>query len=116
MDVRETIDLGNGHLIEIGSATWDSAQTSIRSHYPTANGSSNSPHSSEIPLADVAPIVTAIAQHDLLGIATAAKLIELLAASLARRVEAASPPSLQKLLERVTEENCHAAVETGPAY
>lgn len=84
MNVQETIDLGNGHQLEI-------------------------------PLNDIGPIIEAVAQRDLLDAATTARLIAVLAASLTRRIKADEPPSLTALMERVTEENRHAAVETGPA-
>lgn len=114
MNVRETEDLGNGHLIEIGEATWDNKQTAVRIRYPTSNGGFNPHTSSEIPLSDLAPIVMAVAQRDLLDPATTARLIEALAASLMRR-SGPPVPSLQRLLEQVTDENLHPEVETGPA-
>ncbi len=86
MNVQETIDLGNGHLIEIG-----------------------------IPMNDLGPLVAAVARRDILDPSTTAELIETLAASLARQLNTSSPPSLSSLLERVTDENRHGEVETGPA-
>lgn len=115
MNVRNTIDLGNNHLIEIGEATWNDSEISIRNRYPTSNGGFSPHRSSEIPLGDLEPIMVAIAQRDLLDDATTARLIEALAASLARRVGTPAPPPPQQLLDRVTERNRHAEVETGPA-
>ena len=82
MGGSDTIDLGNGRLVEIG---------------------------------DLGSIVDAVANRDLLDIPTVARFIEALAASLRRRAALPAPPSLQSLLDRVTDENRHAEIRTGPA-
>ena len=115
MKVQDTINLGNEHVIEIGDATWDSSQTSVRNRYPTSNGGFSPRSSSEIPLGDLGPIVTALAQRDLLDIATITQMIETLAASLGRLVGKRKLKPLQELLDRVTDENRHAEIKTGPA-
>ena len=85
MNVRETVNLGNGHRIEIGDATWNETQTSVRNRYPTANGGFSPRSSSELPLEDIEIIVTTVAQKDLLDISACARIIEALSASLVRR-------------------------------
>lgn len=113
MKVQDQVDLGNGHLIEIGQSTWDDGEISVRNRYPTANGGYNWNSSSEIPLNDLRPIVEAIAERDLFDVSTTALLIEVLAASLTRRLQPVPQVSLDDLLAGVTEENCHAEVDTG---
>ena len=113
MKVQDEVDLGNGHIIEIGQATWDDAETSVWNRYPTSNGGLSPRGSSEIPLADLNPILKAVADRDLLDLATTAQLIEALAASLTRR--ASSPSSLQTLLDKITDDNIHKEVDTGAA-
>ena len=115
MKAQETIDLGDGHQIEIGKATWDETQTSVRNRYLDSTQNVNSRRSSEIALADLSPIFKVIAERDLLDVATTTELIQTLAASLARRTATAAPTSLEELLTGVTKENCHAEVETGEA-
>ena len=112
MKVQDTIDLGNGHLIEIGDASWDGSQISVRNRYPTSNGGFSPRSPSEIPLSDIGAIVTAIAQRDLLDVTTITRLIAALTAS---RDRLTGSPSLKSLLDRVTDENRHAEVQTGPA-
>ncbi|TRX34971.1 hypothetical protein FNW52_12580 [Flavobacterium sp. ZT3R18] len=53
MKVIKTINLGNGHKIEFGEATWDYKTTSIRNRYPTTNGGFSPRSSSEIPIDDI---------------------------------------------------------------
>lgn len=112
MIAQTKVDLGNGHAIEIGAATWDIAQKSVRTRYPASNGGSSSQRSSEIPLGDLGAIVGAVAERDLLDIDTLTRLIEVITAS---RDRLNGAPSLQSLLERVTDENRHAEVQTGPS-
>lgn len=87
MQVRRTIDLGEGHSIEIGTPTWDESgnQTSIRSRYPTSTGGFSPRSSSELPLADVRHITVAAAEEDLLSQREIAEMIEALSSSLLRQ-------------------------------
>jgi antitoxin component of MazEF toxin-antitoxin module len=112
MKVQDETDLGNGHLIEIGAATWDSSQKSVRNRHPASNGGSSLPCSSEIPLGDIGAIVDAVAKRDLLDVGTLTRLIKALSAS---RDRLTGTPSLQSLLDRVTDENRHSEIQTGPA-
>ena len=112
MKVQDTIDLGDGHLIEIGDASWDGSQTSVRNRYPTSNGGFGPRSSGEIALGDLPAIVTTVAQRDLLDVATITSLIAALTAS---RDRLNGSPSLKSLLDRVTDENRHSEVQTGPA-
>lgn len=84
MRVRESVDLGNGHLIEIGAATWDENTTSVRNRYPTSTGGFNPRSSSEIPLDDIEYLVVAVGERDLLDVPTCARIISILSASVAR--------------------------------
>ena len=111
MKVNNQIDLGNGHVIEIGQSTWDESITSVRNLYQNSNG--NSPGSGEIPIDDLGSILKAVAECDLLDVADTVQLIEILAASLSRRTS--FPTSLQTLLEKVTEDNIHTELDTGTA-
>jgi hypothetical protein len=85
MEVRESIDLGDGHLIEIGGATWDTEATSVRNRYPTSTGGFSPRSSSEIPLHDFEPMMVVIAARDLLDVASTARILAALAESIARR-------------------------------
>jgi hypothetical protein len=58
MKVEKRIDLGQGHSIEFGKATWDPNSISIRNRYPTSTGGFSPRSSSEIPIEDVKLIVT----------------------------------------------------------
>ncbi len=64
MNVKDSVDLGEGHLIEFGYSTWDDSEESVRNRYPTITGGFNPRSSSEIPLHDVEPIVIEIARRD----------------------------------------------------
>lgn len=57
MKVVKTIDLGKGHKIEFGEATWDASDTSIRNRYPTSTGGFSPRSSSEIPIDDIKILV-----------------------------------------------------------
>lgn len=87
MRVRRTIDLGEGHRIEIGTPTWDESgdQTSIRSRYPTSTGGFSPRSSSELPLADVRHIRVAAAEEDLLSEQEILEMINALKSSLRRQ-------------------------------
>jgi len=85
MDVQDTVDLGQGHLIEFGRATWNPEDRSVRNRYPTSTGGFSPRSSSEIPLLDLEPLAIETARRDLLSSAAAARIIEALAASIARQ-------------------------------
>lgn len=57
MKVQKEIDLGGGHKIEFGKASWDNTKTSIRNRYPTSTGGFSPRSSSEIPIEDLKPLV-----------------------------------------------------------
>lgn len=87
MQVTKTIDLGNGHKIEIGKSTWDEDEISVRNRYPTNDGGFNVAASSELPLDDVVSIVSVVADEDLLSTSEVADLIVKLSESLKRRLK-----------------------------
>jgi hypothetical protein len=88
MDVTKSVDLGDGHKIEIGKATWDETKTqiSIRDRYPTSTGGFSPHSSSELPLGDIKEITTVVAAEDLLKPKDLAEMIAALSASLGRQV------------------------------
>jgi hypothetical protein len=75
-----------GHTIEIGKATWDDQETSVRNRYPTKTGGFSPRSSSEIPLGDVKEIVSVVADNDLLDPKVLADMIGALSDSLSRQV------------------------------
>ena len=85
MDVQYTLDLGDGHLIEIGESTWNPRARSIRDRWPTSTGGFSPRSSSEVPMSSLLPMLTFAAQHDELSTAECAEIIEHLAASIRRR-------------------------------
>lgn len=87
MQVVKTKDLGDGHKIEIGKATWDEDQTSVRNRYPTATGGFSPRSSSEIPLDDVSEILTMVTDEDLIAPPELVNLIVSLSESLKRQVK-----------------------------
>ena len=86
MKVTKTKDLGGGHLIESGCATWDETEPSIRDRFPTRNGGFNPHSSSEIPLGDVAELVIFAADEDLLEPKELAGILCAVSAALQRKI------------------------------
>ncbi|RYX83148.1 hypothetical protein EON73_03980 [bacterium] len=74
MKVEKTVELGNGHKIEFGKATWDVRATSLRNRYPTATGGFSPRSSSEIPIEDVKIILKESVKN---GYMSNAELIEI---------------------------------------
>ena len=87
MQVTKTKDLGHGHKIELGKATWDGTQMSVRNRYPTSTGGFSPRSSSELPLDDVAEIVTVVAEEDLFSPSELVEMISTLSASLKRQIK-----------------------------
>ena len=86
MNVQQTLDLGEGHLIEIGQSTWDPENArSIRDRWPTSTGGFSPHSSSEVPIASLLPMLTFAAEHDELSTAECAEIIAALAASISRQ-------------------------------
>lgn len=87
MNVQRSLNLGNGHLIEIGESTWDPHNArSIRDRWPSNSPSGFNPHSSsEVPLESLVPMLSFAAQHDELSAAECAEIIAQLAASIRRQ-------------------------------
>ncbi len=85
MDVTKTKRLGNGHSIEIGKATWDNTEVSIRNRYPTSTGGFSPRSSSELPIDDVGELVTVVADEDIYPPKRLAELIKILAESIKRQ-------------------------------
>lgn len=85
MDVEHRCDLGDGHSIEIGNATWNSGDRSVRDRYPTITGGFNPRSSPEVPMNDLVPILKFVAKHDELSVSQCAEIIAALSASILRR-------------------------------
>jgi hypothetical protein len=85
MKVEQNINLGNGHSIEIGAATWDSKDRSVRNRYQTASGGFSPHSSSEVPVGDLVPMIELVAKCDDLSIDQCARIINALSASLLRQ-------------------------------
>lgn len=85
MKVQHTINLGGGHSIELGDATWDLTARSIRDRYETASGGFSPHSSSEVPMEDLGSMIAFAAEHDELSAAECAKMIIELAASIKRQ-------------------------------
>jgi hypothetical protein len=85
MKVDQEEDLGNGHRIEIGEATWGGGDRSVRNRFETSTGGFSPHSSSEIPMHDLVPILQFIAQHDELSIAECAEIVSALSASIRRQ-------------------------------
>jgi hypothetical protein len=99
MKVHDSVDLGNGHLIEFGQATWDAVRKSqlfggtveswrdsLRNRYPNETGGYNRVGSSEIPLRDVAAIAVETLQRDLLSPEETTRILQAAQSSINRRV------------------------------
>ncbi len=85
MKVERAKDLGEGHLLESGRATWDDSQTSIRNRYPTKNDGFNPHSSSEIPLVDISELAIFAAEQDLLNQTELIQILSAVSASLVRQ-------------------------------
>jgi len=76
-----------GHVIEIGQATWDEGETSVRNRYPTSNGGFSPRSSSELPIRDLQGIVESVAHEDMFEDKAIAAMILSLSASLNRKLK-----------------------------
>lgn len=85
MRVDETIDLGSGHLIELGAATWDENEHSIRDRWPTRTGGFSPHSSSEVPIASLAPMLAFAASRDRLSVNECLTIIRALIDSVERQ-------------------------------
>ena len=86
MNVQHTLNLGGGHLIEIGEATWDpQGSRSIRDRWPTSTGGFSPRSSSEVPMDSLVQMLQFAAQHDELTAAECSDIIIALADSIKRQ-------------------------------
>ncbi len=85
MKVTDSVRLDERHSIEFGYSTWDETSMSVRDRWATSTGGFSPRSSSEIPLGSIPDIMIETAKHDLLDVQTTARIIEALAASIARR-------------------------------
>ncbi|GAH76301.1 unnamed protein product [marine sediment metagenome] len=86
MNVIDSLEIGDGHIIEWGHSTWDPAAVSIRDRYPTATGGFSPHSSSELPIQDLEHLVTAASNWNLLDSHSMARMIEALAVALRRHM------------------------------
>ena len=85
MRVESVVDLGDGHLIEFGRATWDDSAESIRNRYPTSTGGFSPRSSSEFPIEDLEHLIIEAARRDKLPVTVCAHAIAALAESVMRQ-------------------------------
>ena len=89
MNVQQTIELGNGHSVEIGVASWCTGaenEISVRNRYSTRDGRFNLRASSELPLEDLQTLIRTVADSDLLDEGSCAELIMVLSRSIQRQI------------------------------
>jgi hypothetical protein len=87
MDVNPALTqrIDADHQIEIGGASWDSNETSIRRRYDNPDSGRFSPYgSSELPLYALEDLIRVASENDILDPASCSNMISSLAASLAR--------------------------------
>lgn len=85
-DSTKTRVLSPSVSIEVGQASWDPAETSVRRRVDGDTGRFSPHSSSELPLGDLQPLMEVVAENDLIDPAACAAIIEALAASVRRRV------------------------------
>ena len=86
MQVQHIVNLGEGHSIEFGQATWNSEAMSIRNRYTTSNGGFSPHSSSELPIEDVSLIVLETLRRDLFSIAETMDIAQGALESIRRRL------------------------------
>lgn len=86
MQVSDSIQIAEGHSIEIGQSTWNESAISVRDRYVTRNGGFSPRSSSEIPLEDVEHIVHFLAEGNHLSSQVCARLIQVLSTSIERQL------------------------------
>lgn len=77
--------LGPRHSIEVGGATWNPNESSIRCRYDLENGRFSPHNSSELPLSDLRPLLEVASENNLLSIEDSAAIISALSSSILRR-------------------------------
>lgn len=85
MLVHEKIELGVGHSIEFGGATWDGNEASVRNRYLTADGKFSPHSSSELSLDDLTILIVESAARDIFKIPSIARMLTALSASISRQ-------------------------------
>lgn len=81
-----TQQIDEHHQIEIGGASWDETETSIRRRYDNPESGRFSPHgSSELPLYALNDLIRVASENDILDPDSCLRMIQNLAASLARQ-------------------------------
>lgn len=87
MKVAHISIITDRHTIEIGGATWDEDERSVRDRWDLPDGRFSPRCSSEIPMESLVPIMEFVAKHNELSVAQCADIIAALAASISRRSE-----------------------------
>ena len=86
VDPTRTQRIDANHQIEIGGASWDPSELSIRRRYDNPDSGKFSPHgSSELPLYALNDLIRVASENDLLDPDSCYAMIQSLAASLARQ-------------------------------
>lgn len=86
MKVSKTKTITDNYSIEIGQATWDESEISIRNRYKTSNGGFSPRSSSELPIADVYHIASMAIENDLIVPKKLAVLLKEISESLNRQI------------------------------
>jgi hypothetical protein len=88
MQVEWQVELGEGHRIEGGRASWGGGRSrSIRNRYATRNGGFSPRSSSELPIGDVELLVIHASQHGELTNLQRAHIIQHLSEDMTRALE-----------------------------
>jgi len=86
MNVLEVVMIDEMHTIEFGNSTWNPEEMSVRNRFSTNRGNFSPHSSSEISFGDLELIMVEIARRDFLPINCTARIIQVLADSISRRV------------------------------
>lgn len=82
MQVQHRVQLDERHSVEFGLSTWDEACLSVRNRYDRADGGFSPHGSSELPLDDLPLLIIEASRRQLFDVASIARMIVALAASL----------------------------------
>ena len=88
MEVNPTLTqrIDANHQIEIGGASWNEGELSIRRRYDNPNSGKFSPHgSSELPIYALYDLIRVASENDILDPSSCSAMIQSLAESLARQ-------------------------------
>lgn len=116
MNIDETLDVGMGQSVEIGTTENGACRRVVRKAKQSGNGIEHDGPSAEIPIDDIEAVVRAVAERDLLGLPATARILACLAASIERRTRKFRERSvtLDELMAGITDDNLHEETDSGP--